>query len=310
MIGGKNFYETPFNRATSAKRQPGSAFKPIVYAYAIEHNFPQSKIILDAPIAFKIAGRKNRWRPENFSGKYKGEMTLRMALTLSENIPAIRLIEMLGPLSVAEFAYTLGIESTLNPNLSLALGTSGVKLINLTAAYAIFPNKGELINPYGVMEVFDPSGRLVWRVKPRKKVVMSRAAAAIMTDMLTGVIQEGTGKKARGINRAVAGKTGTTNEYKDALFIGFSPSIATGVWVGQDVFITMGKYETGARAALPIWIEFMTQALDRTPLQYFDMPDDMVRVPMDPSTGLLAFDDSPGAVTALFKKGTEPKRIP
>ncbi|MBW2013052.1 MAG: PBP1A family penicillin-binding protein [Deltaproteobacteria bacterium] len=308
MIGGKNFYQTPFNRATSAKRQPGSAFKPIVYAYAIEHNIPQNKIILDAPVAFKIANRKNLWRPENFSGDYKGEMTLRMALVLSENIPAIRLIEMLGPSSVARFGYTLGIESTLFPNLSLALGTSEVKLINLTAAYAVFPNKGELIKPYGVMEVVDPSGRLVWRVKPQKKVVMSRAGAAIMTDMLIGVIQEGTGKKARGINRPIAGKTGTTNEYKDALFVGFSPSIATGVWVGQDVFITIGKNETGARAALPIWIEFMTQALDSKPFQYFDMPDDMVRVPMDPSTGLLVSDDSPRSVTALFKKGTEPKR--
>ena len=309
MIGGKNFYETPFNRATSAKRQPGSAFKPIVYAYAIEHNFPQSKIILDAPVAFKIANRRNHWRPENFSRDYKGEITLRMALALSENIPAIRLIEMLGPSSVAGFGYTLGIESTLYPNLSLALGTSEVKLINLTAAYAVFPNKGELIKPYGVMEVVDPSGRLVWRVKPQKKVAMSRAGAAIMTDMLKGVIQEGTGKKARVINRPIAGKTGTTNEYKDALFIGFSPSIATGVWVGQDVFITIGKRETGARAALPIWIEFMTNALDSKPFQYFDMPDDMVRVHMDPSTGLLASDDSPGAVTALFKKGTEPKRF-
>jgi len=309
MIGGKNFYKTPFNRVTSARRQPGSAFKPIVYAYAIEHGFPQSRTILDAPIAFKIASRRNDWRPENFSGDYKGEMTLRMALTLSKNIPAVRLIEMLGPSSVARFGYSLGIESTLHPNLSLALGTSEVKLINLTAAYAVFPNKGEFIKPYGVMEVVDRSGRLVWRVKPQKKVAMSRAGAAIMTDMLKGVIQEGTGKKARVIKRPVAGKTGTTNGYKDALFIGFSPSIATGVWVGQDVFTTLGKWETGARAALPIWIEFMTKAFDEKSFQYFDMPDDLVKIPMDSLTGLLASDDSPWSVTALFKKGTEPTRF-
>ena len=309
MIGGKNFYKTPFNRVTSARRQPGSAFKPIVYAYAIEHGFPQSRTILDAPIAFKIASRQNDWRPENFSGDYKGEMTLRMALTLSKNIPAVRLIEMLGPSSVARFGYSLGIESTLHPNLSLALGTSEVKLINLTAAYAVFPNKGEFIKPYGVMEVVDRSGRLVWRVKPQKKVAMSRAGAAIMTDMLKGVIQEGTGKKARVIKRPVAGKTGTTNGYKDALFIGFSPSIATGVWVGQDVFTTLGKWETGARAALPIWIEFMTKAFDEKSFQYFDMPDDLVKMPMDSLTGLLASDDSPWSVTALFKKGTEPTRF-
>ena len=308
MIGGKDFYKSPFNRATSAKRQPGSAFKPIVYAYAIEHNFPQSKLILDAPVSFKIATRRH-WRPENFSGDYKGEITLRMALSLSQNIPAIRLIETLGPSSVARFAHTLGIESTLHPNLSLALGTSEVTLINLTAAYSVFPNKGELIKPYGIMEVVDPSGRLVFRVKPLKKVAMSQAGAAIMTDMLKGVIQEGTGKKARKVTRPVAGKTGTTNGYKDALFIGFSPSIATGVWVGQDVFVTIGKRETGAKAALPIWIEFMTQALDRKPFQYFDMPDDLIKVRMDPFTGQLASEDSPGAVTALFKKGTEPKKF-
>ena len=308
MIGGKNFDKSPFNRATSARRQPGSAFKPIVYAYAIEHNFPQSKLILDAPVSFKIATRRH-WRPENFSGNYKGEITLRMALSLSQNIPAIRLIETLGPSSVARFGYTLGIESPLYPNLSLALGTSEVTLINLTAAYSVFPNKGELIRPYGVMEVVDQSGRLVFRVKPLKKVAMSRAGAAIMTDMLKGVIQEGTGKKARKVTRPVAGKTGTTNGYKDALFIGFSPSIATGVWVGQDVFVTIGKRETGAKAALPIWIEFMTKALDRKPFQYFDMPDDLIKVRMDPVTGLLASDDSPGAVEALFKKGTEPKRF-
>jgi len=309
MIGGKDFFKTPFNRATNARRQPGSAFKPIVYAYAIEHGFPQNKIILDAPVSFKVPNRQNDWKPKNFSGDYKGEMTIRMALTFSENIPAVRLIEMLGPSSVARFGHTLGIESTLFPYLSLALGTSEVKLINLTAAYAVFPNKGELIKPFGVMEVVDQSGRLVWRVKPQKKVVMSRSGAAITTDMLKGVIQEGTGKKARVINRPIAGKTGTTNEFKDALFVGFSPSIATGVWVGQDVFITIGKRETGARAALPIWIEFMTKALDRKPFQYFDIPDDLVTVRMDPLTGFLASDDSPRAVSALFKKGTEPRRF-
>jgi penicillin-binding protein 1A len=309
MIGGKDFYKSPFNRAISAKRQPGSAFKPIVYACAIEHNFPQSKLILDAPVSFKIATRRNHWEPENFSGEYRGEITLRMALNLSQNIPAIRLIETLGPSSVARFGHILGIETSLSPNLSLALGTSEVTLINLTAAYSVFPNKGELIKPYGVMEVVDPGGRPVFRVKPLKKIAMSQAGAAIMTDMLKGVIQEGTGKKARGITRPVAGKTGSTNGYKDALFIGFSPSIATGVWVGQDAFVTIGRGETGARAALPIWIEFMTKALDGKPFQYFDMPDDLIKVRMDPVTGLLAPDDSPLAVEALFIKGTEPKRF-
>ena len=307
MVGGSDFSKTRFNRATIAKRQPGSAFKPIVYAYAIEQGFSQNKIILDAPVVFKIGNRKKEWEPKNFSDDYKGEMTLRMALALSKNIPAVRLIEMLGPSSVVRFAHSMGIESTLYPNLSLSLGTSGVKLINLTAAYSVFPNKGKLIEPYGVVEVMDANGRLVWRVKPQKKAVMSRESAAIITDMLRSVIQNGTAKKAKVIQRPIAGKTGTTDEFKDALFIGFSPSITTGVWVGQDTFATIGKGETGARAALPIWIEFMQKALLNRPVQYFDIPDDVVKVSIDPSTGLLTKDDSPNAVKALFKKGTEPK---
>jgi penicillin-binding protein 1A len=157
------------------------------------------------------------------------------------------------------------------------------------------------------MEVIDKNGRLVWNVKPQKKVVISRESAAVITDMLHSVIQNGTGKKATVIQRPVAGKTGTTNEFKDALFIGFSPSITTGVWVGQDTFTTLGKGETGARAALPIWIEFMSRALLDRPIQYFDIPDDVVKVRIDPSTGLVAKDNAPNAVNALFKKGTEPK---
>jgi penicillin-binding protein 1A len=157
------------------------------------------------------------------------------------------------------------------------------------------------------MEVVDGNGRLIWRVRPQKKAVISRESAAIITDMLSSVIQDGTGKKAKVIQRPIAGKTGTTNEFKDALFIGFSPSITTGVWVGQDTFATIGKGETGARAALPIWIEFMQKALLGRPIQYFDIPDDVVKVRIDPWTGRPASDDSPNSVIALFKKGTEPK---
>ncbi|MBU0988147.1 MAG: penicillin-binding protein 1A, partial [Proteobacteria bacterium] len=256
MIGGKDYSKSPFNRATAARRQPGSAFKPIVYAYAIERDWPQNTTILDAPIAFKDPEGKE-WEPENFSKIFQGEMTLRMALSLSKNIPAVRLMEMLGPSSVSRFGHNLGIESTLTPNLSLALGTSEVTLLELTAAYAIFPNQGKSIKPFGIMEVHDRKGRIIWRIKPFKKVAMSRAAAAIMTNMLQGVIQEGTGKTAREIQQPVAGKTGTTNDFKDALFIGFSPSIAAGVWMGQDSAATLGARETGARAALPVWTDFM-----------------------------------------------------
>ncbi len=307
MVGGKDYSKSPFNRATTALRQPGSAFKPIVYAYAVESGFPQNQLILDAPVVFKGAESGKDWKPENFSRQFQGEMTLRKALTLSKNIPTVRLIEILGPYSVARFGHSLGIESILSPNLSLALGSSEVTLIDLTAAYAVFPNKGKWIKPFAVMEVIDHRGREVWRVKPHKKVVMSRAGAAIMTNMLTGVIQEGTGRRARILKRPVAGKTGTTNEYKDALFIGFSPSIIAGVRVGQDNSESLGNLETGAKAALPIWLEFMHAALSKRPYQYFDIPDDVVQVSMDPTTGLAVDEEAPQAVMALFKKGTEPK---
>ena len=309
MVGGKDFYNSRFNRATMAYRQPGSAFKPFVYAYAIEQGFAQNKKILDAPVVYKGAQEDQDWKPQNFSLEYKGEMTLRHALAVSQNIPAVRLLQILGPQSVAQFAHQLGIKSPLASNLSLALGTSEVTLINLTAAYAVFPNKGQRIQPYGVLEVVDRQGRVIWRTKPQRRVVMSRSTAAVVTNMLEAVVKEGTGRRAQVLGKSVAGKTGTSNEYKDALFVGFSPRIIAGVWVGQDRGVSLGKKETGARAALPIWIDFMKVALQEEPHLYFDIPDDVNLIRMDPLTGLPQLDDSKPSVAALFKKGTEPQSL-
>jgi penicillin-binding protein 1A len=307
MVGGRNFDESPFNRATAARRQPGSAFKPIVYAYAVEQGFAQNKLILDAPIAFKGMGKDDDWSPQNFSKTFQGEITLRKALAISQNIPAVRLIEMLGPNSVARFAHGLGIESNLEPYLSLALGTSEVTLMDLTTAYAVFPRGGKWIEPIGIMEVSDHRNRTIWRAKPQKKLVMSREGAAIVTNMLEGVIHEGTGSQARTLWGPVAGKTGTTNNYRDALFVGFSPAMAAGVWVGLDPGGTLGDRETGAKSALPIWIQFMKNAPATGSPPYFDLPDNVIKVRMNPQTGKLAADGSKNAVDALFIKGTEPK---
>ncbi|MCP4628795.1 MAG: penicillin-binding protein 1A [bacterium] len=307
MVGGRNYYESPFNRATAAKRQPGSAFKPLVYAYAIEQGFSQNAMILDAPVVYRGADLNNDYRPENFSRKYKGEITLRKALAISQNIPAVRLIEMLGPESVARFAHRLGIESNLEPNLSLALGTSAVSLLNLTGAYAVFPRGGKWIEPFGIVEVTDHRGRIIWSAKPQKRLVMTREGAAIISNMLESVVLEGTGRQARKLVAPVAGKTGTTDNYEDALFVGFSPTVATGVWVGRDAGGTLGEKETGAKAALPIWIQFMqTGAVDGSN-QEFSLPDNVVKVPMNPQSGTLASDESEDAVSALFKIGTEPQ---
>jgi penicillin-binding protein 1A len=307
MVGGSDFNESSFNRATMARRQPGSAFKPIVYAYAIEQGFAQNQMLLDAPIVYRGAGKGDDYRPQNFSETYLGEITLRKALAISQNIPAVRLMEILGPSSVARFARTLGIESNLDPNLPLALGSSGVTLLNLTAAYAVFARGGKWIEPYGIIEVTDHRNRVLWRAKPGKRLVMSRDGAAIISNMLEGVINEGTGRKAQTLRGPVAGKTGTTNDYHDALFVGFSPTIAAGAWVGLDRGGTMGDKETGSRAALPIWIDFMRSALTDTPHQYFDLPNNVSKVYIDPDTGKRSGDGSASGVPALFIKGTEPQ---
>ena len=306
MVGGKNFSTSRFNRATMALRQPGSAFKAFVYAYAIEQGFTQGRKILDAPVVYRGARDGEDWEPQNFSRQYRGEMTLRQALAVSQNIPAVRLLQTLGPSSVAQFTHQLGIKSHLASDLSLALGTSEVNLMDMTAAYAVFPNKGQRVAPYGILEVVDRQGRVIWRTKPQKRLVLSRSTAAIITNMLEAVVKEGTGRRARILGRAIAGKTGTTNEYNDALFVGFSPRIIAGVWVGRDRGGSLGEKETGARAALPIWIDFMKTALQNEPHLYFDIPDDVNPIRMDPVSGLLQPDDSKPSVVALFKKGTEP----
>jgi len=305
MIGGKDYHKSPYNRAIMAKRQPGSAFKPIVYALSIEQGFSQNMLLLDTPVAFQGVNQDDQWQPENFSNTYQGEMTLRKALTHSKNIPAVRLIEKLGTRGVIEFSRALGIESKLNADLSLALGTSELTLLELTSAYGVFANNGTYIRPTPIAEIRDKNRRLIQRPEINRKVVMSEAGAAIMVDMLQGVVTEGTGKNARALNRPIGGKTGTTNKYKDALFIGFSPMIAAGVWVGCDDYTTLGLHETGARAALPIWKEFMKNALKDRPYRFFDIPDNVVKREMDPDTGKIS-PNKKNSVTALFRQNNLP----
>ncbi|WP_167528021.1 penicillin-binding protein 1A [Desulfosarcina alkanivorans] len=307
MVGGRDFSKSAFNRAVDARRQPGSAFKPIIYALAITRGFTQASLVLDAPVVFKGGAQKKDWQPENFSRRYQGEMTLRRALTHSKNIPAVRLAERLGPSSVVQFAHRLGIDSSLFPNLSIALGATNTTLLELTAAFAVFPNGGNHIQPFGVTEILDRNDELRWRARPAIRAVMTDAQAAIMVDMLQGVVREGTGKRARRLNMPVAGKTGTTNDYRDALFAGFSPAVAAGVWVGMDDDTSLGNLETGARAALPIWMDFMAATRSDSTAHYFAIPDNMKKILMDPMSGRVAADGDEGAVKALFVSGTEPK---
>jgi len=304
MVGGRDDQGNLYNRATVAQRQPGSAFKPIVYAEAIERGFSQIQTLVDAPVVFQNLNQVDDWQPENFSQDYAGEVCMRWALAHSKNIPAVRLIEKIGPSAVIEFAQALGIDSALQPNLSLALGTSEVTLMELTAAYGVFANRGKYIKPYSIVEIRNDAGEIIWQAKPEQRIAMNPTAAAIITDMLKAVIEEGTGRKAKQLPGPLAGKTGTTNDYKDALFIGFSPSIALGVWVGNDDATPLGPKETGAKAALPIWITFMRHAIEHTPPSYFDRPDNVRYIYIDPKTGVELPPNKTGGVRALVKSRT------
>ncbi len=303
MVGGRDYHKSAFNRVTSAKRQPGSSFKPFVYATAIRKGYAQNSLILDAPMVFKGSGTTPDWEPGNYSNTFMGEITLRKALALSKNTPAIRLIERLGPDTVINLAREAGISSPLAPNLSLALGTSEISLFELTAAYMVFPNKGNWVKPFGIKSITDKDGHLLYEHLPEKRALLSPVDAAIVTDMLKGVVLEGTGRKAQVLNCEIGGKTGTTDGFKDALFIGFSPETAAGVWVGNDDASTLGTYETGSKAALPIWISFMKSCLKDKPYRFFDIPDNTELKFMDPKTGILSESSDTGTVVkALFKK--------
>jgi penicillin-binding protein 1A len=278
-----------------------------LYAYAVGHGFTPATPILNTPAVFPGATKDKPWQPENFSKTYSSEVSLREALVHSENIPAARVINRLGPAPVADFAAKLGISSPLSAYLSLALGTSAVTLLELTGAYSVFPRLGNYIKPYGVNRIVDSTGRVLWQAKPVCKIVMPAADAAIVTDMLQAVIQEGTGQAAKGLPCPVAGKTGTTDSCKDALFVGYSKKIAAGIWTGTDNYSTLGKMETGARAALPIWRAFMAEAMTQTGCEDFEVPEGLLRVRFDPGTGAKVPDESPG-VSALFKKEQAPGR--
>lgn len=298
MVGGREMGQDHFNRAVQAMRQPGSAFKPLVFAAALEQGWHQYQTLLDAPLAYDLPGQPT-WEVKNFSRTYTGEMTMRKALALSKNTPVVRLAEQLGPDPITDMARRAGISSPLPPYLSVALGTAEVSLLELTSAYTPFANQGIRALPHAVTRILDAGGRALYHHTPVKETVTDSVTAALTTDMLRAVITEGTGKKARVIKTDIAGKTGTTDQYKDALFVGFSPELACGVWVGNDDATPLGPGETGAMAALPIWIDTMASFLKHRDIQYFDIPDRTKMVYIDPITGRTTDRNAPGSVRVL-----------
>ncbi|MBI9074785.1 MAG: PBP1A family penicillin-binding protein [Desulfatibacillum sp.] len=304
-VGGVDFYSNQYDRATMAKRQPGSSFKPFVFAAALEQGLTQSTMVLDEAVVFPQSRESSEWKPENYSGNFQGEISFRRALAYSRNIPAARLIYSLSPTRVIETARNMGIQSDLKPYLSLALGSSELTLMELTGAYAAFPNGGKWNQPNAVVEVTDRSGQVIFRPRHEKKVSLTEQEAAVMVDMLEAVVKEGSGKQAQKLPGPIAGKTGTTSQCKDALFLGFSAEFATGVWVGRDDNQSMGKVETGARAALPIWVDYMEKTLKDRSVVYFPQPNGVVSVFVDPVNGRAT--PAGQGVRALFIGGTEPR---
>jgi penicillin-binding protein 1A len=308
MSGGYDFHRSQFNRAVSARRQPGSAFKPLIYATALQQGLTPATLILDAPVVYLDEELDRVWKPENYEKRFYGTISLRDALRHSRNAATVRLLEQIGVPEVITVASNLGIQSPLSQDLSLALGSSSVTLQEITSAYGVFSNHGMWLRPYQITLVKDMNGEILEQHLFEPRQAMTQENAYLTTNMLMDVIQSGTGRRAKKIGRPLAGKTGTTNGYNDAWFVGYAPNLATGVWVGFDTVRTLGRLESGAHAALPIWTEFMGQALRGLPVQTFTIPEGIQFAQVDTTTGDLPTKSSRHIITEVFRKGTEPAK--
>ena len=309
MVGGYDFSRSEYNRAVQAHRQPGSAFKPVIYATAMSQGLSPASQILDAPVVYEQVEDDKIWKPENYGRKFHGMVTLREALTHSHNLATVRLLDKVGIKNVIEFAKTVGVTSPLPADLSLGLGSSSVGLLELTSVYGVFLNKGTRAEPFAIKVAKDNTGKTLEAAEEQPHEIIAKETAYLITNMMEDVIQKGTGQAAKVLDRPLAGKTGTTNEYINAWFIGGAPNLVTGVYVGFDDRRPLGDGETGARAALPIWIQFMKEALAQLPVMPFEIPDGVTFVKVDPSTGLLESEqegEGQKGTVELFAKGSEP----
>lgn len=307
MVGGYDFGRSEYNRAVQAHRQPGSAFKPIIYATAVSQGMSPASVILDAPVVYEQEQDEKTWKPENYGKKFHGMVSLRDALAHSHNLATVRLLDKVGVRNVIEFAKTVGITSPLAADLSLGLGSSSVGLMELTSAYSVLLNEGSRAEPYAILFVKDNAGTVLELAEPQALVVISKETAYLITNMMEDVIQKGTGQAAKVIGRPIAGKTGTTDEFINAWFIGGAPNLVAGIYVGFDDRRSLGETESGAHAALPIWINFMKEALKQVPVMAFTIPEGVTFVKVDPATGLLEGEQEGQASTVeLFTKGSEP----
>jgi penicillin-binding protein 1A len=310
MVGGRDFEKSQFNRATQARRQTGSAFKPIVYASALDKGYTPASLIVDSPIVFEWEHKK--WKPKNFGEKFSGPITLRNALTHSVNVVTVKIAQDIGVDYIRDYTKKLGISSPLQNDLSMALGSSGISLFDLTKTYAVFANQGKIFKPIFIKKILDRDGNLLEeklplsypKEPPDGEQILTPQTAYLMTYLLEGVVQNGTGWKAKALKRPVAAKTGTTDHFLDAWFIGYTPEFITGVWVGFDDERTLGEDETGSRAASPIWVSFMSKTLKDKPIQEFPIPEGLEFTKVDAKTGQIGLGRE--TILECFREGTGP----
>jgi len=306
MIGGREFRESQFNRAIQASRQPGSAFKPIIYAAAIDKGYTPATMIIDSPIVFQDTESDAPWKPKNYEETFHGPTLLRNALAKSMNVVTVKILRDIGIDYTIGYARKLGITSPLSRDLSLALGSSSISLLELVNAYSVFAHLGDQIEPIFITRIVDRNGNVLEENRIERKKIIEKNTAYIITSLLEGVVKNGTGRRVQALNRPVAGKTGTTNTYNDAWFLGYTPHYITGVWVGFDDGKSLGKSETGARAAIPIWLGFMKKILADKPVRDFQVPEGIVFSKIDVDTGLLPIPESKKTIFECFKEGTVP----
>ncbi len=327
MSGGFSYAQSVFNRATQALRQPGSALKPFIYLAGLENGLTPSSILLDAPIVIDQGPGLGKWKPANYSGHFYGPSTLRLGLEKSRNLMTVRLAQATGMDKVVEMVHRFGIDRGMGNNLAAALGAGEVDLLDLTSAYASLVNGGKKIKPALIERIQDRHGKTIERRDDRpcpgcegvtwqdqqtpilvdqREQIISPARAYQMVNLLEGVVQRGTGVRARVLNKPVAGKTGTSNDARDAWFIGFTPDLVVGVYVGYDQPKSLGDQEQGASAALPIFIEIMQKALADQPATPFRVPPGVRLVRVDADTGLLPGPDTRSVILEAYMPGTEP----
>ncbi|ACN14195.1 MrcA [Desulforapulum autotrophicum HRM2] len=306
MIGGRDYLDSQFNRAIQSRRQPGSAFKPVIFAAALDKGYTPATVIIDSPVVFKDHTRNFVWKPHNYKEKFYGPTLMREALIKSRNVVTVKILQDIGIDYVINYARKLGVTAKINRDLSISLGSSGMSLVELVNVYSVFSNLGYRIDPVFITRIEDRFGKVIESSELKREKIMDMTTAYMMTSMLESVVKSGTGWRVKALDRPAAGKTGTTNNLHDAWFMGYTPRYTTGVWVGFDNERSLGNGETGSRAASPIWLGYMKGALEGRPVRTFNVPEGIVFVKIDAKTGLLPSGASQETLFECFKDGTAP----